>query len=190
MSAMSRKRIRRPFDAMLTARMSCSDSNAPETRKREPFIAGLQGAGGADHVLRPQRGDQRGAVDPETRELLGRELDEYLFVLGAEDLDLGDVGDAQQPRANILDVVAELAMREAVRGEAVDDAERIAELVVEAGPDDAGRQGVAHVADALANVIPDVRHLGGRRAPLQVDEYGRDAGARDSCAGSRGSASP
>src|SRR5262249_27593295 len=61
--------------------------------------------------------------------------------------------------------------------EAVDDPEGIAELVVEAGADHAGRQGVAHVADALAYVIPDVRHFAGRRAALQVDEDGRAAWA-------------
>ena len=72
----------------------------------------------------------------------------------------------QKLRADVLDIVAQLAMREAVGGEAVDDPEGVAEIVVEARPDDAGRQGVADVADALAHVIPDVRHLlGGRRCP-------------------------
>src|SRR5262245_46704714 len=40
-----------------------------------------------------------------------------------------------------------------------------------------GREAVAHVADALAYVVPDVRHFAGRRAALQVDEYGRAAWA-------------
>ena len=65
-----------------------------------------------------------------------------------------------------LDIVAQFAMGEAVRGEAVDDAEGVAEIVVEARADNAGRQGVPDVADALADVIPDIRHfLGGRRCP-------------------------
>src|SRR5262249_49535514 len=41
----------------------------------------------------------------------------------------------------------------------------------------ARRQSVAHVADALAYVIPDVRHFAGRRAALEVDEDGRAAWA-------------
>ena len=86
-------------------------------------------------------------------------------------------GTFKQLGAHVLDIVAQLAMREAVGGEAVDDAERVAELVVEARADDAGRQGVPHVADALADVIPDVRHLLRRGAALQIDEDRGDAGA-------------
>ena len=70
-------------------------------------------------------------------------------------------------------------MREAVAREAVDDAERVAEIVVEAGPDDAGRKGMADVADVLANLIPDVRHLLRGRAALQIDEDRRNAGTRE-----------
>ena len=174
---MSPSRSRRPFEAMLTARMSSSDSNAPETRSASLSSPVCSDAGGADRVLRLQRGDQVGAIDAESGELLGGELDDDRLVLGAEDLDLGHIGHAQQPRADVLDIIAQLAVREPVGGEAVDDPEGVAELVVEAGPDDAGRQRMAHVADALADVIPDVGHLAGRRAPLQGDEDGGDAGA-------------
>ena len=96
------------------------------------------------------------------RELLNRELDEDLFILGAEDLDLRHVRHLQEPRANVLDIVPQLAMSEAVRGEAVDDSEGITELIVEARADDAGRQGVAHIGDAFADVIPDVGNLARR----------------------------
>ena len=71
---------------------------------------------------------------PRAGQLLGGELDDDGLVLGAEDLDLGHIRHAQQPRADALGVVAQLALREAVGGEAVDDAEDVAELVVEAGP--------------------------------------------------------
>jgi hypothetical protein len=50
-------------------------------------------------------------------------------------------------------------MSEPVRSDAVDDPENIAEFVVEAGAHHACRQGVTHIADALANVIPDVGNL-------------------------------
>ena len=67
-------------------------------------------------------------------------------------------------------------MGEAVGGEAVDQAERVAEVVVEAGSDHAGRQRAADVADVLAHLIPDVRHFGGFGRALQVDEDRRPAG--------------
>ena len=123
--------------------------------------------------------DQGGAIDAEPCEFLGGKLDDDLLILGAENLDLGDVRYPQEPRADFLDIIAKLAMGETIRGEAVDDPERVAELVVEAGADDAGRQGTADVADVLADMIPDVRHFLGRGAAFQVHEYGGDAGARE-----------
>ena len=83
--------------------------------------------------------------------LLHRELDEDLFILGAEQFDLRDVGNQKKPRTNGLDTIAELAMGKAVACEAVDDAERVAEVVVQSRSDNSGRQGVADVTDALAN---------------------------------------
>ena len=167
----------RPPTTKLTSSTSCSDRNAPDTRSESALVAGLDRAGRLHDVLRLQRGDQRRAVDAEAGELLHRELDEDPLVLGAQDLDLRDVGHVQQLRADVLDIVAQLAMGEAVGGEAVDDPERVAELVVEARPDDARRQRVADIADALAHVIPDVGNLPGGRAALQIDEDRRDAGA-------------
>src|SRR5215470_7780344 len=66
-------------------------------------------------------------------------------------------------------------MRKTVGRKAVDDPERVAELVVEAWADDANRQGMT---DALANVIPDVRNFSGGRATLQIDEDRGGAGTR------------
>jgi len=141
------------------------------------FIACFQSAGRTNGVLSFDRRDQGGAIYAESCEFLSRKLDNDLFILGAQDLDLGDVGHAQQPRPDFLDIVAQLAMREAVGREAVDDAEGVAELVVEAGADDARRQGVADVAHALSNVIPNIRHVPGGRAAFQIHEYGRRTGA-------------
>src|SRR5262245_10833071 len=70
-------------------------------------------------------------------------------------------------------------MREAVGREAVDDAEGVAELVVEEWPDDARRQGVAQVADLLANLVPEVRHLRGWGVAAQADEDRGLAGGRE-----------
>ena len=168
--AMSPRRIIRPFATKLTARMSCSDRNAPETRTRIFSSPVCTTPCRGDGVLGLQRGDQRGAVDPEARQLLGRELHVDALVLGPENVDLRDVRQLEELLADVVHVVPQLPMGEPVRGEAVDDAVGVAELVVEAGADDALRQRVADVADLLAHLIPDVRHLRRGRRVLQVDE--------------------
>ena len=142
----------------------------PGDADEQLLIARLDDAGRGHGVLSLQGGHQRLPVDPQARHLLGRELDVDFFILRAHDVDLGHVRHLQQARAHVLDIVLQLAMAEAVRREAVDDAVGVAELVVEAGPDDALRQGVADVADLLADLVPDVRDRLARRRALQVDE--------------------
>ena len=55
-----------------------------------------------------------------------------VYEITGRPLDLGYVGDEKQLRPDVFDTVAQLALGKAVTGEAVDDAERIAEVVVEA----------------------------------------------------------
>ncbi len=136
------------------------------------FVAGAQFTGRADDVLRAQGGDQGARVEAEAGEPFGGEVDVDDLVLGAEDVDLGDVGDGQELGAGGLDRVAQFAMREAVGGEGVDDAEGVAELVVEEGAADALRQGMAHVADLLAHLVPGIRDGLALGAADQVDEDG------------------
>ena len=142
------------------------------------FVPGLHHALRRDGVLGVEGGDQRGAVDPEARELLGRELHIDALVLGPEDVDLRDVRQLEELLADVVHSVPQLPMGEPIGGEAVDDAVSVAELVVEAGADDALRQVVADVADLLAHLIPDVRHLSRRRRIFQVDEDRGLAGGR------------
>ena len=71
-----------------------------------------------------------------------RELDIHALVLGAQDVDLGDVRQLEQLLADVVHVVEQLALGEAVGGEAVDNAVGVAKLVVEAGADDALRKRV------------------------------------------------
>jgi hypothetical protein len=143
----------------------------------ECFIACVQSACLTHGVLSVNRRDQGGTVNAEPRELLGRKLDDDLFILGAEDFDLGDIRHAQQPPPDFVDIIPQLAVRKSVRGEAVDDAECIAKLVVESGADDARRQGAADVAHTLSHIIPNIWNFLGGRAAFQIDEYGRRAGA-------------
>ena len=104
-----------------------------------------------------KRRDDRRVVEAQAGQPLGRELDVDLLVLRAQHLDLRDVGHLQQARARGLDVVAQLAEREAVGRERVDDAVGVAEIVVEERADDAGRKRLPDVADVLAHLVPDVR---------------------------------
>ena len=175
--AMSRRRIMRPLATKLMLRRSSSDSKAPVTRSSRFSLPVWMVPAGLHDVLRLKGGDQRRAVDPEAGELFHRELDEDPLVLRAQHLDLRHVGDLQQARSDILDMIAQLARGKSVGGESIDDPEGVAELVVETWPDDAGRQCMPHVADALADVVPDVRHLAGRCLAFQVDEDGGQAGA-------------
>ena len=111
----------------------------PGHAQEHAFLFGLYDTGGTHQVLRLQRRKYRGVVEPHTGEPLGRELDEDLFVLLTEHFDLRYVRQLQQPRTRGLDVVAQLAEREAIRREGIDDPVRVAEIVVEERADDAGR---------------------------------------------------
>ena len=126
---------------------------------------------GRHHRILP--GDRRQHVveaELEIGELLGREVQIDLLVLVAVDVDLADVGRAQELGACGLGEVACLARGEAVIGDAVDDAEDVAELVVEEGPDHALRQRRSYVADLLADLVPDVVEVALGRRLLEVDE--------------------
>ena len=122
-------------------------------------------------VLRLQRLHHGADVDAERRHLLGGELQIDLLVLHTDEIDLGDVAHAQHLGAHALGIVAQLAPREAVRRQRVDDGIGVAELVVEEGPVDARGQALADVADLLAHLIPEVRHLGCAHAVLEIDEH-------------------
>ncbi len=69
------------------------------------LVPGLHDAGRGDGVLGLQRSDQCRAVDPEARQLLGRELHVNALVLGAEDVDLGDVRQLEELLADLVHVV-------------------------------------------------------------------------------------
>ena len=138
----------------------------------------IDDAGGHDGVLLGDRREHVIEAELEVRELLRREVEIDLLVLVSEDLDLADVRRAQELGASGLGEVARLARREAIVGDAVDDAEDVAELVVEEGPDHPLRQGGLDVADLLADLIPDVREVALGCGLLQIDEDGRLAGLR------------
>ena len=173
---MSRSRISRPLDRKLTSRRSASDPNAPETLSEIVSWPVSRAPAGLTAFWALKRGDQRRPVNAEAGEFLGRKLDIDLLVLRADEFDLRHVRNLQEARTDVLDVIAQFPVGEAVGGEAVDQPERVAEVIVEAGPDHAGRQRAADVADVLAHLIPDVRDFRGFRRPFQVDEDRGSAG--------------
>ena len=116
--------------------------------------------------------------DAERGELGVAELDEDLLRPLADDVDLVDVGDAQQPLADVLGARLELGEAQPVGGQHVDRRIDVAVLVVEVRADDAGRQVAADVADLLAHLVPELLHLGGRRLVDEVDLDEGDARLR------------
>src|SRR5262249_5068672 len=85
----------------------------------------------------------------------------------------------EQLRTDVLDIVAKFPVSESIGGAALKDSEQIAQLIVNARSDDPYRQRVAHIADAFADVIPDIRNLPGARAVLKSDEDRGHAGTRE-----------
>ena len=99
--------------------------------QRELLVAGLDDARRQDHVLRPERATKADWSSPRPASCLVENSMKMVSSCAPSISILTNVRHAQQPRADVLGVVAQLAMRETVGGEAVDDAERVAELVVE-----------------------------------------------------------
>jgi len=105
-----------------------------------------------------------------------RDFDENLFILHAKQLDLGDIGHAQQLLAHIIGKLLELGVAEALGLQRVDHAVHIPKVVVEERPLDALRQGVAHVAHLFAHGVPDVGHIAGFGRVLDLENDLRLAG--------------
>src|SRR5690554_4491385 len=128
-----------------------------------PLIRGLEEAGLAQIVLLLQcllhcRHRQAQGSQPRVGY-----LDPDLLVLHADQLDLADVADALQLQLQALGIVLEHGVVEAFTGQRIDVAESGAELVVVEGTDDIRRQGMADIADLLAQLVPELRNLPGRQ---------------------------
>src|SRR2546423_13710762 len=84
------------------------------------------------------------------------EFEVEFLVLSTDQLRLRRILDRQYLRANSFDVISQLAVREPVGCECIDNAKDVAELVVETRPQNALRQCRLYVGDLLADLIPDV----------------------------------
>ncbi|MNO86915.1 hypothetical protein D3C76_783300 [compost metagenome] len=107
-------------------------------------------------------------VDTQRRQLAGREIQIEHFVLLADHFDLAQARHTADIGARLLDVVAQLAQRQAIGGKGVDRTEHVAELVVERRALDALGKRVANVADLLAHLVPDFRNVLGLGGVAQV----------------------
>ena len=141
--------------------------------QHDAFVVGGDHAGGRDGVLCLQRRHKRRGVEAVAGQLRGRELDVDAFGLVADQVYLGDIRHLQQPRPDVLHVVAQLAGREPIRGEPIDNAVGVAEFVVCDRPDDAPRQRQLDVLDLLAHLVPGIRHRLRPGRSLEVHEDGR-----------------
>ena len=129
----------------------------------------LDRAAGDDGVLLGHAVEDLLGREPERGELGMAELDEDFLRPLADDVDLVDVGDPQQPLADVLGPGLELGEAQAVCAKHVERRIDITVLVVELRTGDSRRQLVFDVADLLADLVPDVLHSGGRRLVAQCD---------------------
>ena len=111
---------------------------------------------------------------PSVASLALREFDEDLLVLRAVQIDLGDVLDLEQALAERLGDLLHLRIVGAVGGEHVEDRIDVAVLVIDRRPDQSGRQIVLDVADLLAQLVEQLRHVAGRRVVLERDLHRRE----------------
>ena len=139
---------------------------------------GVDRAAGHDGVLPGHAVEDLLRREAERRELGVAELDEDALRALADDVDLVDVGHAQQALADVFGARLQLGQRQAVGGQHVERRIDVAVFVVEVRADDPGRQAAADVADLLAHLVPEVLHLGGRRAVAQDHADERHAGLR------------
>ena len=151
---------------------------------------GLNDAGWRDRVLLLQTRDDLVATDAKPGELMGVEFEIEFLVLGSDQLRLRRILDGQYLCTNSFDIVAQLAVREPVGGERINNAKDIAELVIESRPQDALRQCDSYVGDLLANLIPDVRDRLLWRAIENVDIDRGNARAWFRSSGSKATAFP
>ena len=115
----------------------------------------LHAASAFHRVLLPQLGQHLVDVQAQLCQALLRQFNEQLFFLHTKQFDLGHVGHAQQLLAHVVGKVFQLGLQ------GVNHAIHITKIVIEKRPLHALRQGVAHIAHALAHLVPDVGHLAG-----------------------------
>ena len=94
-------------------------------------------------------------------ELCVAELDENLLRALADDINLVDVGNAQQGLADVLGTRLELGEAQTIRRQHIDHGIDVTVFVIKIRADDAGRQIAPDVTHLLAHLVPKLLDLGG-----------------------------
>ncbi len=150
----------------------------PARAHEYPVVGGGEDAGAGHRILGIDGIGDLLDRESELRELRVGDFHVDALLLVSDEIDLVDVRHPQQFGAQPLRIVIQLARREAVALERVDVGVDVAELVVEVGTLDSGRQGIGDVAHLLPNLIPGIRHLRGGHGVLDVEEQCGLAGPR------------
>ena len=141
-------------DAQVEVAQALLRRELPRHPDADAFRAGLDDAGGRDRVLGLERLHDVLLADAEGGHLARRELQEDHLVLGADQVDLADIRHRENLGPHVLDIVAQLPLRQPVRGERVDVAVHVAEVVVEDGTHDALGQLPFDVVDHVPDSSP------------------------------------
>ncbi|MNH16384.1 hypothetical protein D3C79_760260 [compost metagenome] len=131
----------------------------PGRAHRDALRAGLDHAGRRHRILRLKCLHYLALVNAQGSQLAGGEVQVQHFVLGADQLDLADVGYIADLGPCLFHVVPQLAQGQAVSGKGIDRTEYITEFVVEARPLDTGGKFATNVLDFLAHLVPDFRDV-------------------------------
>ena len=150
----------------------------PAGTQVDALVAGLEIAPRGHRVLARQGVGHRLHVQPQGGQLGVRQLHVDALLLLADQIHLGHTGHPQQLGTDAVAFGLQLGIVEAIAGQGVDVAEDITELVIEEGPADASGQVALDVADLLAHLVEDLRHLLRRGRILGHEEHHRFAGAR------------
>ena len=159
----------------ITQAAALSIGHAHEHAVVTPFGAAIRG----DRVLAGQRVDQRLRADAQRRQPCAGEFDLDLLDLAPEHVDLGDPRRGLQRASRILHQHLQFGPRQIGRGEGVQHAVDLAELVAEEGAAHAFGKLVPHVADLLARQVPGAVELGLGRAAFHPEVEAAEALARE-----------
>ena len=102
----------------------CSERKAPDTRNKSVSSPVCREPAGLTAFCAWRAAIIAARSMPSPASCSCRKFDENLLVLRAEDFDLRYVRHLQQARADVLDIIAQFAMSEAVRREAIDRSRR------------------------------------------------------------------
>ena len=90
--------------------------------------------------------------------------------MDAKHLHLGDIFDSQKLLARIIGKGFQLCIAVTIAGQAINNAEYIAKLVIEKWALHTLRQGIAHVTNFLAHGVPKIGHILWSRVVSQLKD--------------------